>query len=102
MIEKGRHMRPTIPREQRYCPFCSTSIENEIHFLTQCKQYSNRNELFSMVERGAPNFTNLNSHEQFIFLMSQENKPLNFKIISTIHKWFTERLDYEKHKTLQL
>ena len=34
-------------------------------------------------ETGVPNFTNLNSQEQFIFLMSQENRVLNYKIIST-------------------
>ena len=42
----------------------------------------------------APNFINLNNREQFIFLMSQENKPLNYKVISNIHEWYTERLEY--------
>jgi hypothetical protein len=42
----------------------------------------------------APNFINLNTQAQFIFLMSQENKLLNYKVISKIHEWFTERLEY--------
>ena len=33
---------------------------------------------------------------QFIFLMSQENKQLNLKLIPTIHKWLTERLEHNK------
>ena len=45
----------------------------------------------------APNFTNLNTQEQFIFLMSQENRVLNYKIISTIHEWFTKRLEYSEY-----
>ena len=32
MIEKGRHKRPLVPREERYCPFTPT-VESEIHFL---------------------------------------------------------------------
>ena len=45
-------------------------------------------------ETEAPNFTNLNSQEQFIFLMSQENRVPYYKIISTIHEWFTKILEY--------
>ena len=95
MIEKGRHRCPKIPREQRFCPFCPTKVEDESHFLMQCILYENRNELFvSAAETEASNFTNLNTQEQFIFLMPQENRALNYKIISTIHKWFTKRLEY--------
>ena len=28
--------------------------------------------------------------------MSQEGKQLNLKLVPTIHKWFTERLEYVK------
>ena len=62
----------------------------------QCILYENRNELFMAAETEAPNFTNLNSQEQFIFLMSQENSVLNYKIISAIQKWFTKRLEYSE------
>ena len=48
-------------------------------------------------ETEAPNFTNINTQEQFIFLMSQENRVLNYKIISTIHEWFTKRLEYSEN-----
>ena len=30
-IEKGRHNK--TPKEFRYCPFCPTHVETEIHFL---------------------------------------------------------------------
>ena len=93
MIEKGRHSRPKIPRDQRSCPACPSTVENEIHFITQCTVYKNRPDLFHMVETFVPNFSNLNIQEQFIFLMTQENKLLSYEIISTIHKWFLKRLE---------
>ena len=92
MIERGRHKRPIIPREQRFCPVCPTKVENEAHFLIQCNAYKNRNELFITVETEVPHFVNLNVQAQFIFLMSQENKLLNYKIVSTIHEWLSVRL----------
>ena len=45
MIEKGRHKRPTIPREQRSCPTYPTLVKNEVHFLPQCSAYTNRNDI---------------------------------------------------------
>ena len=62
--------------------------------------YENRNELFMAAETEAPNFINLNTQEQFIFLMSQENRVLNYKIISTIHEWFTKSLEYSENLIL--
>ena len=91
MIEKGRHKWPLVPREERYCPFCTSTVESEIHFLTQCSAYKDRTELFDFIEREVPNFVNLDNKSQFIFLMSQENKQLNLKLIPTIHKWLTDR-----------
>ena len=36
MIEEGRHKRPIIPRDQRFCPYCPGEIENEEYFFTKC------------------------------------------------------------------
>ena len=70
------------PIEERFCPLCPSTVENEIHFLTQCSAYKNRNELnrnelFNFDSREVPNFVNLYNKSQFIILMSQENKQLN-------------------------
>ena len=37
LIETGRHSR--IERPLRFCPFCPTMIEDELHFLIQCPAY---------------------------------------------------------------
>ena len=97
MIEEGRHKRPRLPREHRYCPHCTTVVEDETHFLTQCSVYSNdRNILYEATNTDTPNFTNLDDNAKYIFLMSQENLQLTQKIVPTIHKWMTERLNYKK------
>ena len=38
LIETGRHCK--IERQLRFCPFCPTMIEDEIHFLVQCPTYN--------------------------------------------------------------
>ena len=44
MIEIGRHQR--IDKSLRHCPFCPSEIEDELHFLIECKTYrSHRKEL---------------------------------------------------------
>ena len=40
LIEKGRHYKPKIPREERICNLCnSNEIEDEIHFLFHYSRY---------------------------------------------------------------
>ena len=39
MIEEGREKRPIIPREERKCPTCLHTVENEEHFITTCLLY---------------------------------------------------------------
>ena len=83
MIEKGMHKRPVLPREERFCPFCPSTVENEIHFLTQCSAYKNRNELFNMIVKEVPNFVNLDNKSKYIFLMSVTRKQTTKFKIST-------------------
>ena len=40
LIEKGRHYKPKIPREERICNLCnSNETEDDIHFLFHCSRY---------------------------------------------------------------
>ena len=48
MIEKGRHQ--NIDKNLRFCPFCPTRIEDEMHFLLECECYAiHRKELFNTI-----------------------------------------------------
>ena len=82
------------------CQFCPNKVEDEIHFLTECTYYQNRNTLFTAVTNTVPNFPYLNSQEKIIFLMTQENKKITQKLFQTVHIWFlTKREQYKIIKT---
>ena len=44
MIEKGRHLR--IPKHLRMCPFCLNTVEDEVHFLIDCKCFVEHKKQF--------------------------------------------------------
>ena len=39
-IETGRYGTTKIPADQKFCKFCPTNVEDEVHFLFQCPQYN--------------------------------------------------------------
>ena len=90
MIEKGRHSRPRVPRDQRKCPICITDIETEAHFMTKCSAY-NRFHLFEAICTQTPNFRLLNNEKQFVFLMSQEDKNISYTLAHCTFYWFKDR-----------
>ena len=91
MIEEGRHYRPKIPRENRFCNICRDAVEDEQHMLTNCKLYGQRNTWFSEIGRKIPNFINLDDHQKFIFLMTQEDNQLTTEIAKKISDWLNLR-----------
>ena len=73
MIEKGRHMRPQIERNDRKCFHCKDQIENESHFVTTCPLYTlDREKLFQTCRENSVHFETLNVEQKFIFIMSNE------------------------------
>ena len=84
MIEKGRHL--NINKELRFCKFCPSYIENEIHFLTRCKVYSlHREKLMDKIKDEVRNvrFTEMSDINVFIFLMTNSSvAPLVAKYLS--------------------
>jgi hypothetical protein len=94
MIEKGRHIRPVLSRESRFCPHCPLTVETEEHFLTECPPY-NRTTFFTEISAKAPQFANLDSHSKFIFLMSQEDRELTGELAVKVHRWLNSRREFE-------
>ena len=79
-IEKGRHNK--IPKELRFCPFCSKQIETEIHFLIQCDSYKEpRQVLFKIVNENRPSFVYYTTTEKFLFIISEEYAQLTAKFV---------------------
>ena len=85
MIEEGRHKR--IPRENRWCKYCATEIEDEQHMLIDCKLYGKRSSWFNEIGVKYPNFTTLTNHQKFVFLMSQGDDQLTRDIAKKLTEW---------------
>ena len=72
MIEKGRHLK--LDRNLRFCPFCPNEVEDEIHFMITCKNYTgDRYELFEQMCKINPTFPYIDEKEQFKMLVSNIN-----------------------------
>ena len=74
----GRHFRPKIERNERFCFFCKDEIENEIHFVTKCPLYNaERIKLYNSCRnntREGMNFDLIPTDEQkFIFILSSKD-----------------------------
>ena len=92
MIEKGRHCKPIIPREQRFCPICPNNVESEKHFLLSCQLFKDNRDLFYETFRMlVPNFENLSMDEKFTYIMSQEDLTMNHILAQTIYDWMEYR-----------
>ena len=77
MIEKGRHAKPTIESQLRFCYFCKSLVEDEEHFLTFCPLYSpHRRDLENICRENCNRYDSLNRDQKFIFVMSNENKDI--------------------------
>ena len=72
MIEKGRYEK--IERNSRYCPFCPGMVEDEIHFLLECKCFTKlRAELFDKICRNIRSFLYHSNTQKFVILMTNSN-----------------------------
>ena len=91
MIEEGRHFTPKIPRDRRWCKYCKTEVENEQHMLIDCPLYGNRSIWFEQISEKCPNFTTLNSHQKFVYLMSQGDEQLVRETAEKITEWLALR-----------
>ena len=77
MIEKGRHFKPIIKREERLCPFCKIVIEDEEHFLLSCLLYSPlRTILESVCRKNCNTYDSLSRKQKFIHIMSNEDQNI--------------------------
>ena len=77
LIEIGRHSR--MERPLRFCPFCPTMIEDELHFLIQCPTYK------EMIDKHFPptvlHNTEISDKEKFHYMLKQEDLFMTAKFI---------------------
>ena len=93
LIEKGRHMRPRLERNERKCFVCKDQIEDENHFIVKCPLYSKeRAVLFQSCRENCMNFDLLTTDVQkFIFIMTNENPSVIAKLASFVFNAFKVR-----------
>ena len=83
MIEKGRHSKPKVPKELRFCHFCPNSVEDEKHFLLVCPTYKYiRSDLYSEAKKVFSKITNQPRDYRFLQLMSDVTAPSVSQFIS--------------------
>ena len=84
MIEIGRHK--GLNKEQRTCPFCPEKIEDEFHFLCECKTYEHQRKTYlNPIISSIPGFSNFNKAERIEILMC--------KMDSNICKYISNSLE---------
>ena len=90
-VETGRYSRPKIPLENRICTLCSQNfIEDEIHFLIDCEQYSDlRYDLFTSILEIHADFESLPSLVKYCLLMSEET--IQCKLARTVLNMYNRR-----------
>ena len=75
MIESGRHK--GINADDRFCPFCPTTVENEIHFLFFCPIYRiPREEFNNPITEVIHHFQALPGKQKFQLVMSHMDQDL--------------------------
>ena len=77
-IEKGRHVKPIIDKEKRFCDLCKTEIEDEQHFLLICPLYNPKILILeNACRKGCSRYDSLNNEQKIIFIiMSNKNEDI--------------------------
>ena len=78
MIETGRYQHSKIPADVCFCPVCGTSeIENEEHFIINCKKYKDVREKFlGKIKLVTNSKTILNNNGSLRLLMTSTNPKI--------------------------
>ena len=78
-IEKGRHRRTPLPREDRLCTHCTENVvETELHFLTTCPLYQDiRDTYFPQFTQTQSEFVNMTNDEKLPFLLGERQECAN-------------------------
>ena len=70
---------------------CTDKVEDEIHFLTQCKLYGTHDHYWATIYEKVPQLPNMSKNDQFIFIMTQEDPELTNLIMKMNSEWMLLR-----------
>ena len=89
MVEEGRWK--NISRLDRKCYMCHEQVEDEVHFLTNCRLYGKHNTYWNTVYNKAPQTRQLTNTDKFIYIMTQDDQDLTRLTLKNIHEWMNLR-----------
>lgn len=72
-IERGRHKKTWLPKEERVCNECrSGAVETEAHFLLHCDKYTTlRESLYCQIQHIIPEFQSLHETDKLKILLGE-------------------------------
>lgn len=86
-IETGRYSKPKVPSNQRFCNFCKTKVEDEVHFLFQCPQYNSLRNKYNIISLDTTNFD----------VISRIINPESFSELKQLCSFIKEALQIRNH-----
>jgi hypothetical protein len=86
MVEVGRHRRPLVPRPERKCNMCEDAVEDETHFLTDCRLYGNRDKYWDVIYNIVPQISLHSNTDRFSYIMTQEDSELTKIILKMVYE----------------
>ena len=89
MVEEGRWKK--IARPNRKCYMCPELVEDEIHFLTNCRLYGKHDTYWNTIYDKVPQLRTLSNTDQFIYIMTQEDTELTRLTLKTVREWMNLR-----------
>ena len=94
-IEKGRHSKPPVIIEERFCKFCPNIIEDEKHFILSRNTYNTERAIFiSQINTIYPNFIKIPTGKQkMIFLFTNDDKQYLQIFAEYLDRIYKIRLD---------
>jgi len=96
-VEYGRHH--DIPLNMRLCS-CCLEIEDELHFVTNCKiNLNERNSFYEKLVSIEPQFQTKSPIEKFVYLLSSTNPQILTWFGKYIHHSFITRKEYLNGKS---
>ena len=99
-IETGRHIKSPKPQEQRLCLYCrngSRSVDDEIHFLTECDIHTETRQMFvGNVKSHIDRYEDLPANEKFVTVMASSSEVVIKELAKFVFKAFQQRLHHVK------
>ena len=70
---------------------CGDLVEDETHFMTQCRLYGTRDKYWETINNLVPPIATLSNADKYFYLMTQEDPELTKVVLKMVHEWMAFR-----------